>query len=38
VTTGKVGVRDFVVNRTIVLTKAKTYLAQPKSAKAAKKR
>jgi PKD repeat protein len=38
VTTGKVGVRDFVVNRTIVLTKGKTYFAQPKSAKAAKKR
>jgi hypothetical protein len=38
VTSGKVGVRDFGVSRTIVLPKGKTYLAQPRSAKAAKKR
>ena len=38
VATGKVGVRDFVLNKTVVITKGKSYFAQPKTAKAAKKR
>jgi hypothetical protein len=33
VTAGKVGVRDFVLNRTIVVKRGKTYFAQPKPRK-----
>ena len=38
VTAGKVGVRDFVRRRTIVITKGKSYFAQPRASRAAKKR